>query len=167
MRILVTVASRHGATGEIADRIAERLAERHGEVVQLPPERVQELDGFDVVILGSALYAGRWMSDARDFVERFGDELSGVTVWTFSSGPVGDPLFPKEEPAEPVALSATIGAREHRVFAGKVDRSALTLPERAIMKVLRAPEGDFRDWEAVDAWAEVIARASSDLAEGD
>jgi len=162
MRILVTVASRHGATAEIADRIATRLAEQDGEVVQLPPERVQRLDGFDVVILGSALYAGRWLSDARDFVERFGDELPAATVWTFSSGPVGDPLFPKEEPAEPASLSAAIGAREHRVFAGKVDRSVLTRPERAIMKVLRAPEGDFRDWEAVDAWADAIARASVD-----
>ena len=55
-------------------------------------------------------------------------------------------------------LEAT-GSREHEVFAGRLVRARLGFAERAIVAALRAPEGDFRDWAAVRAWADAITEA--------
>ena len=70
MRILVTVASRHGATAEIGEKIGSILRDAGHDVVVEPPQAVAALDGFDAVVLGSAVYAGRWIDDARRFAER-------------------------------------------------------------------------------------------------
>jgi menaquinone-dependent protoporphyrinogen IX oxidase len=43
------------------------------------------------------------------------------------------------------------------VFAGWNEPKRFSLVERTIMKVMKAPEGDFRDWEAIDSWAEQVA----------
>jgi menaquinone-dependent protoporphyrinogen oxidase len=80
-------------------------------------------------------------------------------VWLFSSGPVGDPPKPEEDPVDVAELLAQTNAREHRVFAGKLVRRQLSFPERAITTALRVPEGDFRDWTEIRRWAAEIAGA--------
>jgi menaquinone-dependent protoporphyrinogen oxidase len=81
-------------------------------------------------------------------------------VWLFSSGPVGDdPPKPDEDPVDVADLLAATGAREHRIFAGKLVRKQLSFPEREIVSALRVPEGDFRDWTEIRQWAAGIADA--------
>jgi menaquinone-dependent protoporphyrinogen oxidase len=80
-------------------------------------------------------------------------------VWLFSSGPVGDPPKPEEDPVDVAELLTVTGAREHRVFAGKLVRRQLSFPDRAIVAALRVPEGDFRDWTEITRWAAGIADA--------
>jgi menaquinone-dependent protoporphyrinogen oxidase len=80
-------------------------------------------------------------------------------VWLFSSGPVGDPPKPEEDPVDVAEVLAATRAREHRVFAGKLVRKQLAFPERAIVTALRVPDGDFRDWAAITGWAGAIATA--------
>ena len=70
MRVLVTAAARYGASAEIAQTIAEVLGERGLEPTVLPPEQVEEVDGYDAVVLGSAVYAGHWLKPAKELVER-------------------------------------------------------------------------------------------------
>jgi menaquinone-dependent protoporphyrinogen oxidase len=157
MRVLVTAASKYGATAEIAAAIAEEL-DKHGvEATVLPPEQVRGVDGYNAVVVGSAVYAGHWLKPARELVERHADALAGRPVWLFSSGPVGDPPKPQEDPVDVADLLAATGAREHRVFAGKLVRKQLSFPERAIVSALRVPEGDFRDWTEIHQWAAGIA----------
>ena len=79
--------------------------------------------------------------------------------WLFSSGPVGDPPKPEEDPVDVADLLAATAAREHRIFAGKLVRKQLSFPERAIVSALRVPEGDFRDWTEIRQWAAGIADA--------
>lgn len=78
-----------------------------------------------------------------------------MPVWLFSSGPLApaDHLIPEGEPAEAEQLSALVRARGHRVFAGRLERASLGFAERAAAKVVHAPEGDCRDWDAIDAFA--------------
>jgi menaquinone-dependent protoporphyrinogen oxidase len=159
MKILVTTASKHGATGEIGEIIAGILRDAGLEVETLAPQDVTGLDGFDAVVLGSAVYAGRWLEPARTFAETHAPDLANLPVWLFSSGPVGDPPLPEGEAAEGVALASRISAREHRTFSGLLDRSRLGLVERAVTGVLRAPDGDFRDLVGIGAWADAIADA--------
>ena len=157
MKILVTTASKHGATAEIGDAIAGKLREHDLEVEVREPGDVTSLDGYGAVILGSAVYAGRWMDGARRFSERHHQALRRLPVWLFSSGPIGDPLEPTQEPADGQRLLGELEAREHRVFAGRVNSSDLGWVERTITKMVKAPDGDFRDFDAIRSWAAEIA----------
>ena len=59
MRVLVTaepVASKHQATQEIAEAIAAGLAARGVNAEALPIEEVRGVDGYDAVVVGSAIY---------------------------------------------------------------------------------------------------------------
>ena len=107
-------------------------------------------------MLGSAVYIGHWLKPARELVTRVGPGLASRPVWMFSSGPVGDPPRPSEDPVDVAALVAATGAREHRVFAGQVDKGRLGFAERAMVRTLHAAVGDFRDWEAIKDWARGI-----------
>ena len=159
MRVLVTAATKYGATAETAQAIAETLGDRALKATVLAPEQVEGVDGYDAVVLGSAVYAGHWLKPARELIERHAAALAGQPVWLFSSGPVGDPPKPEEDPVDVAELLAATGAREHRVFAGKLVRKQLSFPERAIASALRVPEGDFRDWTEIRQWAAQIADA--------
>jgi menaquinone-dependent protoporphyrinogen oxidase len=169
MRILVTAATKHGATGEIAQAIADILRDQGMDPTVLEPEQVGTVDGYDAVVLGSAVYAGHWLKSARDLVGRCGHALAARPVWLFSSGPVGDPPKPEEDPVDVAELLAATSARDHRVFAGKLVRKQLSFPERAIVSALRVPDGDFRDWPEITGWVAGIAtamRSSPDPAGG-
>ena len=159
MNVLVTVASRHGATGEIGEVIAGVLRDAGLVVTTAAPEDVRSLDGHDAVTLGSAVYAGRWINRARAFAQRHHAALLAMPVWLFSSGPVGTPLAPVDESPDGPRLTREVGAREHRIFPGRIDPATLGLVERTITRMVKAPDGDFRDWEAVRVWADEIAMA--------
>jgi menaquinone-dependent protoporphyrinogen oxidase len=157
MKVLVTVASKHGATREIGEAIAKVLKDRGHDVDCRPPEAVTELAGLDVVVLGSAVYAGRWRRPARDLVEKLGSQWRQREVWLFSSGPLGDPPEPVVDPVDLSPIRETTGARDHRLFAGKLDPKVLSFGEKAIVGALHAPAGDFRDWSEIATWADSIA----------
>jgi menaquinone-dependent protoporphyrinogen oxidase len=160
MRVLVAVASRHGATLEIADAISRVLAASGLDTETSAFETVDDLAPYDAFVLGSAVYVGRWLELARDFVEAHGAELAGRPTWLFSSGPIGAPPRPAAEDAVQVdEIAATTGARGHRLFAGRLDKSTLGFGERAMVLAFRVAEGDYRDWAEIEAWALEIAAA--------
>lgn len=159
MKVLVTAASKHGATAEIAEGIGQLLRSEGLEVTVVPPERAGGVEEFDAVILGSAVYAGHWMSEAKEFVDAHREALQARPVWLFSSGPVGDPPKPEEPPVDVAAIVEATNAREHAIFNGRIERSRLGFAEKAIVVALRVPDGDFRDWPRVRAWATEVAAA--------
>ena len=158
-RVLVAAASRHGATHEIAGSIGQTLRSRGCDVTVADAGRIDTLDGYDAIVLGSAVYAGHWLPDAKAVAERIPDLHPFPAVWLFSSGPVGDPPKPDEEPVDVTAIVDATSPRGHRLFAGRIDKSKLGFAERAIMIAVRAPEGDFRDWDEISDWALGIADA--------
>jgi menaquinone-dependent protoporphyrinogen oxidase len=163
VRVLVSAAGRHGATHEIAAAIADGLSRRGVEAEARPVEELAGLDGYDAYVIGSAVYVGRWLASAREFVEAHADLLAARPVWMFSSGPLGPPdaLKPEGDPVDADDMVQAAGAVDHRVFAGRLDKSLLGLGEKAVVVAVRAPEGDFRDWDAIDGWAAEIARQLS------
>jgi menaquinone-dependent protoporphyrinogen oxidase len=162
MTVLVAAASKHGATGEIAARIGARLAE-HGVDVRVENlAQVSDVGGYDALVIGSGIYLGNWLKAARRFLDDHADELAQRPTWLFASGSiVGDP--PADD--DPDALRAGLAdrlvelthAREHKLFAGKLDTSSLGLLEKTAVRGAHASEGDHRDWHAVDRWADAIA----------
>jgi menaquinone-dependent protoporphyrinogen oxidase len=162
LRVLVSAASMHGATTEIAEAIGQALSEQGLAVTVIPPGEVRAIDGYDAVIIGSAVYTGHWLDPAKDLVNRLGAELAARPVWLFSSGPVGKPSGKLaqamgKDPVELPGLSAASHARDHRMFAGKLDRKSLSRPQRAALLVFRGLDGDFRDWAQIRQWADGIA----------
>ncbi len=159
MKVLVSAASKHGATTEVAAAIGAALTAAGVDAIVVAPSEVTSVDGFDAAVIGSAVYAGRWLDPAKDLLVRHQEALSRIPVWLFSSGPVGDPPKPAEDPLDVAPMIALVGARAHRVFAGQIDKSRLGLGERAILAAVRAPEGDYRPWAEIDAWAGELAEA--------
>jgi acetate kinase len=162
VRVLVTAASRHGATAELAAVIADGVRRALGssaEVAVQRPRDVEDVSGYDAVVIGSAVYFGHWLEEAHDLLLRCAVPLWARPVWVFSCGPLGVPGRPPEsllDVDEELRLSR---AREHRVFPGRLERSRLDLAERAMVTALRAPEGDFRTWTAAADWGASIGSA--------
>jgi menaquinone-dependent protoporphyrinogen oxidase len=158
MRVLVTAASRHGATAEIATMIGQGLTEAGLEAEVRPLAELDGVAGYSAVVLGSAVYVGRWLPEATDFVRRHAVELGARPVWLFSSGPTGsvDPA-PVPDPAGIAELGASVNARDHRIFRGRLDTAKLGFMERFMVRAVKAPLGDFRDRGEIRAWADHIA----------
>lgn len=160
--VLICAASRRGATGEIAQAIGQVLAERGFSVAVIPPDEVRSIDGYDAVIVGSAVYMGRWLDSAKEFVHRFSPTLAEHPVWLFSSGPVGKPgskltQSMDQDPLDIPEMVKATHARDHRMFAGKLDPRGFSLARRVSLLVFRSLNGDFRDWADIRQWAEGVA----------
>jgi menaquinone-dependent protoporphyrinogen oxidase len=157
MRVLVTAASRHGSTEMIGNEIVRGLRDRGIQTDFVAPQEVMSLHGYDAVVVGSAIYAGHWMKPSTRFIDAHLSELVDRPVWTFSSGPVGIPPVPDTEALDNKRIAATVHARDHRSFTGRLDRAHLGFAERAMVTLVHAEDGDFRDWDAVQEWTKSIA----------
>ena len=160
MTVLVTYASKHGSTEGIAERVAATLR-RSGIATDLQPvEAVGDVEPYTAVVLGSAIYYGSWLNEAREFVHRHEAALAARPVWLFASGPLGVEVKDTEpQPKEFAEFQKSVRSRDPRVFFGALDYSQLSFMERMVVKGVRAPDGDFRDWKAIEEWAESIAHA--------
>ncbi len=87
--ILVVYASKHGATREIAERIAERLTAGGRPAEARSVHEVDDPARYDAFVIGSAAYSMHWMKEAAGFVRRNRTLLADRPVWMFSSGPLG------------------------------------------------------------------------------
>ena len=176
MRILVAFASKHGATKGIAEQIAQTLDRDGFDVTLKRAADAGSIDAYDAFVIGSAAYMGGWMEEATTFVRRHRDVLAGRPVWTFSSGPTGsEPVDAKgrdqleaARPKEFDEFARTIQPRDQRVFFGAYDPDAppVGMAEGLMARFMRVapaiknalPAGDFRDWAAIENWAEDIAK---------
>ena len=159
---VIVVESRHGSTLGIAGALAQRLV-FHGFRVQVADPGVDAEIDADIVLVGSAVYLGKWLKPAVRYLERHEAQLAERPVWLFSSGPLGDDAVPDRggiDDAYVGHLTELANARGHRVFAGRLDKAALGPVESVVAHAVHAPEGDFRDWGDVHAWADEIAADS-------
>lgn len=160
MTIHVVTASKHESSWAIGEAIAQRLRDRGNLAVAEEAEDDPSIEAGDAIVLGSPIYMGKWRKDARQILDRLSDEPAGRAIWLYTVGPLGDPPEPEDaKPEEEVVRFAADRARGHRLFTGKLDRSQLNRRERLAVRAVKAPDGDFRDWDAIDAWADEIADA--------
>lgn len=163
MRVLVVHGSRMGSTREIAERIAGQLRASGFEADAVAAADRPDPSVWDAFVVGAGVYAGHWHSDAAAFVRDNRRYLAERPVWLFSSGPVG-PSATTHEPAEPKEIGqfrTLIQPRDHRTFGGAFDRA--NIDQAGMGKADRfiaarfIPEGDFREWGRIEAWAVQIA----------
>ena len=154
-KTLIAYASKHGSTHEVADQIAEILrgSGLGGDV--RPASSVDDVDAYDAVVIGGALYMGHWHRDARRLLDRMSDELRERPVFVFGMGPMDleqksvegarkqvDHALAKVPDVEPVSVA---------IFGGVVHPDELHFPFNHM------PEADARDPEAIRAWTDDIA----------
>jgi menaquinone-dependent protoporphyrinogen oxidase len=155
MHVLVTFGSTRGGTEGLAHMIADCLREDGNDVDVLSPRRAGRLDGYDMVVVGGALYAFRWHRASRWFVKRHLAELRQRPTYFFSSGPLDDSARRSDIP--PVkgvqALMDKVGARGHVTFGGRLAADAKGFPASAMAK---KQSGDWRDPAHVREWTRTI-----------
>ncbi|MCG2798204.1 MAG: flavodoxin domain-containing protein [Cellulomonas sp.] len=156
MNVLVAVASRHGATWEIGASITSVLAARGHHAELLEPAQVSSVAAYDAAVIGSAVYLTNLLPDARNLVDRFGTELGALPLWLFASG-LAAPSSGARTTIELAALGEQLGARDHRLFRGRLDRAGLSFAERVAAAGVLNREGDHRDFTAIERWAGGIA----------
>ena len=135
-----------------------------------PINEVGDPVGYDAYMIGSAAYMGSWLKEAAEFVRRNQSILAARPVWLFSSGPLGiektdaqgqDKLI-SAEPKQFAEFKELVKPRGIQVFFGALNINQLGFFDRLVTKMPAArsanlfPEGDFRDWDAIEAWADTI-----------
>jgi len=156
MRVLVTYGSKRGGTEGIAATAADELRKHGADVDVTTPGAVREVDGYAAVVIGGALYMGRWNRDARAFVKQHARALRGRPIFFFSSGPLDDSAIKSEIPptGQVRRLMRQVGAREHATFGGRLLPDAQGFAARAMAE---ENAGDWRDTDQVRAWARHVA----------
>jgi len=160
VKILVAYATKAGSTAEVAAEIGRVIESKGGCQVDVRPVgKLNGVDGYDAVVIGSAIRAGKWLPEATKFVEKHRDALGRVPVALFTvcltmkddteenRRTVAAYLDPVREVVQPVEMG---------LFAGVMDYSKLPFILRLMMKAMKSPQGDFRDWEAITSWADNI-----------
>jgi menaquinone-dependent protoporphyrinogen oxidase len=169
-KVLVAYATKRGATAEIAEKIGEVIRENGLKVDVLPAGQVKDITPYSAVILGSAAYIGQWRKNAVTFLKENEKTLLTRPVWLFSSGPTGegDPVKLLNGWLYPNGLKPVIESIKPRgitVFHGAVSRDKMNFLERWMLKNVKSPIGDFRDWDAIAVWAGAIAEELKKQAE--
>ncbi|MFJ2738159.1 flavodoxin domain-containing protein [Streptomyces sp. NPDC087440] len=156
-RALVAYGTKNGSTAGIAEVVGEALRCCGMEAEVCSAAEVEDVTSYDLVVLGGALYAGRWHGDAVRFARRHRAELLHRSVWLFSSGPLdpsaGERNIPPVRGARRVM--DRLDAREHATFGGRLEQGAQGRMARMIVASGRG--GDFRDFGAISAWAADMA----------
>ncbi|MCU0489263.1 MAG: hypothetical protein MUE67_09960 [Anaerolineales bacterium] len=165
-KILVTYASRFGATAGVAEAIGKTLAERGAQVDVLPMKEVKGLSGYQAVVAGSAINDGAWLPEAMQFVQSYQAELRRVPFAVFQvcmtlamkngeqyRSHVATWLEPVRALARPVSEGLFSGVLSISKMPSFRDRIKFRL------SVLFGAweEGDHRDWNAIRTWAESLA----------
>jgi menaquinone-dependent protoporphyrinogen oxidase len=163
-QVLVTYATKNGGTAEIAERIGQVLREAGLPTQVQPIKQLGDLTPYRAIVLGSAVYMGKWRKEAAAFVTDNEQTLAQKAVWLFSSGPTGegDPVelvkgWRLPDSLQPVA--DRIQPHDIAVFHGVLDPDKLNFFDKWMIKNVKAPTGDFRDWDAITAWAAAVAEA--------
>jgi len=163
-KVLVAYATKYGATAEVAERIGQVLCQAGLQADVLPADRIPDVNAYGAVVLGSAVYIGQWRKEAARFLKDNETLLAQRPVWLFSSGPTGEG-DPEELaqgwrfPGKLQPIADRIAPRDIALFHGASDLDNLNFIEKWMLKNVKAPVGDFRDWQAITAWARGIGEA--------
>lgn len=166
-KILVTYASRGGSTGGVAEAIGTTLTEDGVQVDVRRMGEVKDLAPYSAVVAGSAIRSGKWLPEAMEFIRAHRDTLKrkpfaaflvcitlampkAAEYQQFVSGFMAD-------------VRALVRPVSEGTFAGALDYGKVPLvPEGVQLRILSAasqtPPGDYRDWNAIHAWAAQLPR---------
>jgi menaquinone-dependent protoporphyrinogen oxidase len=155
--ILVAYGTKHGSTRDVANAVGETLQELGLDVDTRPAARVDDLSAYAGVVLGGAIYMGRWHPDAVAFLEQHRHTLATIPLAVFGMGPrtmgVHDAEEARAQVVKALGKVPDINPYAVAIFGGVIDPDALRFP------FSRLPASDARDWDAIRDWATEVAGA--------
>ena len=164
-KILVTYATCTGSTVGVAEAIGKSLTEGGAQVDVLPMQAVKDLTSYQAVVAGSAIHANQWLPEAVQFVQVHQAELRRIPFATFlvcmtlamRNGEayrpfVAEYMAPVRRLVQPVSQGLFAGALDIRKVPSAGDRFKFRLS--VLFGVWK--EGDHRDWNAIQTWAESL-----------
>jgi len=159
--VLVVYGTKTGCTQGIAEKIGEALAAAGASVEVKRAEEKPNPDTYDAVVVGSGVRASNWHGAVKAWLTSNADGLKTKPVAFFTAclTMADSPEKADEVRAytDPLIAATGVTPVDIGLFAGMNQPKTFSFPERLIMKAMKAPEGDFRDFDAVVAWARALA----------
>ena len=159
-KILVAYATICGSTSEVAQAIGDTIS-RNGVFVDVKPiKEISDISRYDAAIIGSAIRMAQRLPEAKNFIKSHQKHLNKIPTAIFSMHilNLGDnPECQKERLAYTKSIKEIITPKTETFFAGKIDQALLSFFERLLFKLIKSPEGDFRNWENIHNWAVEVA----------
>ncbi len=156
-KVLVVYWTGTGCTEGVAKRIAATLADQGMEVDVKTFRSAPDTSGYDAVVAGSGTRAGSWHAAAKRWMTGNAVALKEkpLAIFTVCMALSEGPENTEEALGYTDKLLAKTGLEPlgRGVFAGWYEPQKFNWLERQIMKMKKAKEGDFRDWEAIENWA--------------
>ena len=159
MKALVVYGTKSGCTTGVAEAIGNTLAEKGFSVDVMPAEKAGAAGGYDAVVVGSGVRAGNWHAGARTWVTENAEALKAMPVAFFTCGLTAADAEKADEMrvyTDPLIAESGVTPVDIGLFAGWNEPKKFSFVERSVMKLMKAPEGDFRDFDAIKSWAEKI-----------
>jgi menaquinone-dependent protoporphyrinogen oxidase len=162
--VLVAYATRHKSTAGIAEKIADVLCGLNHRVDLRYVENVSSIEGYDAVIVGSAIYEFNLLPVATDFIERFKLPLASMPVAYFFGCAALKEDTPENQEGVLIYINPVLTKYPDIVpvdigrFGGGADFSRLNAFEKMIMNFIGVTKSeDWRDWAKIGAWAEKVS----------
>jgi len=182
METLIVYGTFFGATESTAKEIASVLGEQgfKVKVADLKQEKIQDISGYDLVVLGSGMRMGNWTDEAERFAKQFQRALSGKKVALFISSL--KPIEDKMGKPDHVARIRRVGLEDKiskynlnpiltGCFGGVIDfnkvgflmRKAMEMGYKSALvqygfKETQPGVYDLHDWDEIRSWSKVLAQ---------
>lgn len=154
-KVLIGYATRTGAASDIAETLAAELR-ASGDEVRLAclKDEDPQVDGVDLVVVGSGIHAGAWYPEASAWLTRHLEALQGARVAVFNTC-LNAADSDKREEARGYNQDAIekVGAIAGESFAGRYEKKRVGLFQRLLFTMMRQPERDLVDRDAARTWA--------------
>lgn len=120
---------------------------------------VHRLEGWDAVVLGSAVCYGAWLIEMTDAVTRLRAQLATVPhpIFTVHMQALDDSAASRAQRTRYTApIRALLNSKSEAFFAGVIEPARLGWFARLAVRLTKAPVGDRRDWARIRAWVESL-----------
>lgn len=155
--VLIAYATRAGSTAEVAAAIGETLSKRGYSVEVQPIKNNPNPQGYQAVLIGSAVRMGAWLPEAVAFVKTNQALLNQVPTALFTVHLMNlgdDEASLTNRKAYLNEVRPLIQPLDEAFFAGVGDFTKVSLLERVIARAVKSPQGDLRDWDRIRDWAQ-------------
>ena len=181
MSALIVFGTRYGATASTSEEIARVLREEGFDVrvVNAKKEKLNNISGYELIIVGSGMKINRWTKEPEQFLNKFKNELSTKKVAIFVSSSIQVILEHEgntdaidkaqrtylEEKADKYSLTPIAMT----IFGGVLNLNELGwMARKTVGQLWRKYEEigiekkdgiyDTRDWDVIRNWTQELAR---------